>query len=49
MILFVDLAQIASVQVRVYLRRRDIGMTQHLLDGCDIGSTLQQMCGKRMP
>jgi hypothetical protein len=34
--------------VGVYLRRRDIGMAEHLLNGANIGVVLDQMRRKRM-
>ena len=35
--------------VRVDLRRRQIGMTEHQLNGAEIGAALEQMRRERMP
>jgi hypothetical protein len=40
--------QIAPLEVGVNLCGRNIGVTQHLLDGGDVGASLQEMRRKRM-
>ena len=41
--------QVRVSDVRVDLRGRDIGVTEHLLDRANICPVLDQMRGKRMP
>src|SRR3972149_7179316 len=45
----VDFAQPRARHVRVALRRRGAGMSQPFLDGAQIGPTIQQVGGKRVP
>src|SRR5205809_214631 len=49
MVLFVDLFQTLAGHVSVNLRRRNIRMSQHHLQGAKVGPVLQQMGGKGMP
>ena len=39
-------AQPVALHVGVYLRRRDIGVAEHLLDAAQIGAVVEQMGGK---
>jgi len=41
-------AQPVGLDMGVDLRRRDIGVTQHLLDAAQIGAVVEQMAGKCM-
>ena len=41
-------AQSGYVNVGIYLRRRYVFVSEHLLDGSQIGSALQQRCGERV-
>jgi hypothetical protein len=45
----VHVAQIFAIDVRVDLGRRNVDVTQQLLNGGQIGPTLEQMRGKRVP
>src|SRR5215207_6753557 len=49
MITPVHLAEILPVDVRVDLRRCDVCVPQHLLNGAQVGATFEEMCGERMP
>ena len=48
MILFVHLAQILAIDVRVNLGRGNIDVPEHFLDRAQVGAALQQMCGEGM-
>src|SRR5947209_6029887 len=41
--LLVDRSQILTIDVSVDLRRRDVGVAEHLLHGTEIGTALQQV------
>ena len=45
----VDLPQTRLQHVRVYLRRREIGMAEHQLDRAQVGAAIEQMGGKGVP
>lgn len=45
-IFFNHLCEVTSIYVHVYLRSGNTFMTQHLLNGPEIGAVLQKMCGK---
>ena len=45
----VDIPQTRLEHVRVDLRRREIGVPEHHLDGAQIGAALEQMRRERMP
>src|SRR2546430_14577376 len=47
--LVIDLLQPRSRNVGVDLRRRDVRVAEHHLDGAQIGAVLEQMRGERMP
>src|SRR6266513_3854319 len=47
--LIIELLQPRPRDVRVDLRRRDVGVAEHHLDGAEIGAVLEQMGGERMP
>ena len=47
--LVVDRAQARLQHVRVNLRRRQIGVAQHHLDGPEIGAAFEQMRRERVP
>jgi len=47
--LVINAAEPLAAHVRVDLRRRDLAMPQHELDGAQIRSPFQKMGGKRMP
>src|SRR5687767_14729533 len=49
MITPVYLPQILSVHVGIDLCRRDVSMSQHLLDRAQIGAAFQQVRGEGMP
>src|SRR4249919_2763267 len=34
--------------VRVPLRRREVGVPEHLLDAAEVGAALEQVCGERV-
>ena len=42
----VDLGEAARVDVRVDLRRADVRMAEHLLDGADVRAVLEQVRGE---
>ena len=42
--LVVDILELLLDELRIDLRRADIGMAEHLLDGTQICSVLEQMC-----
>ena len=42
----VDLGEAARVNVRVDLRRADVRMAEHLLDGADVRAVLEQVRGE---
>jgi hypothetical protein len=44
-----DLTQMAPVDVRVYLGRRNVDMPQHLLHGREIRTPLQKVRGEAVP
>ena len=46
---FVRLLQVFAGDVRVDLRRRNVGVAQHLLNGANVGIILHQMRRKRVP
>jgi hypothetical protein len=47
---FLDyLSQVITIKMRIDLSRRDGFVTQHLLHGPQVSSTLYQVGGKRMP
>ena len=46
---FVVSFELGAGDVCVDLRRRNVGVPEHLLHGADIRIILYQMCGKRMP
>ena len=46
---FMNRAQPLAVHMSINLCRRNIGVSQHLLDRTQIRAVLQQMSGKRMP
>jgi len=37
------------INVRVYLRGRDVGVAEHFLDDAEIGAVAEQVRGKAMP
>ena len=41
--------QIFPVKMGINLRGSYIRMTEHLLDGTEVGSAFKQVCGKRVP
>src|SRR5437763_14536307 len=41
-------AQPLALHMRIDLRRRDIGMSEHLLHAPEIGAVIEQMAGKGM-
>src|SRR5881227_3024361 len=41
-------AQPLALHMRINLRRRDIGMSEHLLHASEIGAVIEQMAGKGM-
>jgi hypothetical protein len=43
-----QLAQPVAENMRVDLRRGDVGVPQHLLDAPEVGTVLQEMAGKGM-
>src|SRR5262245_28510971 len=45
----VDLPQPRLEDVRVDLRRREIGVAEHQLDGAQVGASLERMGRKRVP
>ena len=47
--LVVHRAQARIQDVRINLRRRQVGMAQHHLDRAQVGAALEQVRGKRMP
>ena len=47
--LAVDVEQLRGVHVRVALGRRQLHVTEELLDGAQVGASLQQVRGERMP
>src|SRR5262245_3141847 len=49
MVLVIDLAQSRLEHVRINLRRRQVGVTEHGLDRAQIGAALEQMGRERMP
>jgi len=44
----VGLAAAPVGDVRVELRRRQVGVAEHLLDGAQVGASLQQVRGERV-
>src|SRR5256885_1826578 len=48
MILLVHLPKVLAVHMRVDLRRRNVGMPEHFLDGAQIGAAFEQMRRERM-
>src|SRR5438477_11915008 len=48
MILSVHRSEILAVDMRVNLRRRDVGVAEHFLNGTKVGATLEQVCGERV-
>src|SRR2546423_14152333 len=49
MVLLVHPLQASARDVRVDLRRGDVGVAEHHLHGAQIGAMFEQMRGKRMP
>ena len=49
MVALVDRAEVIPIDMGVDLRRREIGVTQHLLHRAQIGAALQEMSGKGVP
>jgi hypothetical protein len=45
----VDRAQPRFEDVRVDLRGRQIGVAEHHLNRAQVGATLEQVCGERVP
>ena len=45
----VDASQIFAINVRVDLRGRDVRVPEHVLHGTQVGATLEQMGGERVP
>ena len=45
----VDRPQARLEHVRINLRRRQVGVAQHHLDGAQVGTAIEQMRRKRMP
>ena len=48
MCLFIYAAHLLEIEIPIDLRRRDIGMTQHLLNTLSVRAVLHQMCSKGM-
>src|SRR5579862_483887 len=44
----VDLREVLKIEVSIYLRRADIGMTQKLLYAAQVAARLEQMGGERV-
>jgi len=44
--LVVDLGQVLEIQVGIYLRRADIGVTEELLNGAEIAAGLEHVARK---
>ena len=49
MILLVDLPQVLPVDVRVDLRRRNVGVAEHFLHRAEVGAALEQVRRERVP
>ena len=45
----VRVATVPIRDVRVPLRRADVGVAEHLLDAAEVGAALEQVGGERMP
>ena len=41
--------KILAIDVRIDLGRRDVGVSKHLLHSAQVGTSLEQMRGERMP
>ena len=46
--LVIDILELFADEVRIDLRRGDVRMTEHFLNGMDIRTVFQQMCRERM-
>ena len=43
-----DVLQVGCGEVRVYLRRREAGVSEHLLHAAQVGTSLEEVCREGM-